>query len=129
VVSADRGECADAADSGKPPCTLRVLDELQQYIGNNADRTLRVQNVVEACFALFGGRLLFVDTGQSALQATPQLSKLQGRYTVRVALSNTDVDKVVRSVVLRRAPDRVPDLRDVLEENSGEIDRQLSRPR
>jgi hypothetical protein len=81
--------------------------------------------VVEACFARFGGRLLFVATGQSAPQATPQLSKLQGRYTVRVALSNTDVDKVVRSVVLRRAPD----LRDVLEENSGEIDRQLSRPR
>ena len=85
--------------------------------------------MVEACFARFGGRLLFVATGQSAPQATPQLSKLQGRYTVRVALSNTDVDKVVRSVVLRRAPDRVPDLRDVLEENSGEIDRQLSRPR
>jgi hypothetical protein len=115
-----------STDPGKIPCTLLVLDELQQYIGDNADRTLRVQNVVEACSARFGGRLLFVATGQSALQATPQLSKLQGRFTVRVALSDTDVDKVVRNVVLRKAPDRVSALRRVLEENSGEIDRQLA---
>ncbi|MDP9438893.1 MAG: BREX system P-loop protein BrxC, partial [Actinomycetota bacterium] len=115
-----------STDPGKIPCTLLVLDELQQYIGDNSDRTLRVQNAVEACSARFGGRLLFVATGQSALQATPQLSKLQGRYTVRVALSDTDVDKVVRSVVLRKAPDKAPALRHVLEENSGEIDRQLA---
>src|SRR5215218_2297056 len=111
---------------GKIPCTLLVLDELQQYIGDHADRTLRVQNVVEACSSHFEGGLLFVATGQSALQATPQLSKLQGRFTVRVALSDTDVDKVVRNVVLRKAPDKVSVLRYVLEENSGEIDRQLA---
>ena len=96
-----------STDPDKIPCTLLVLDELQQYIGDNADRTLRVQNVVEACSSHFEGSLLFVATGQSALQATPQLSKLQGRFTVRVALSDTDVDKVVRNVVLRKAPDKV----------------------
>ena len=111
---------------GKMPCTLLVLDELQQYIGDNADRTLRVQNVVEACSSHFEGSLLFVATGQSALQGGHQLSKLQGRFNVRVALSDTDVDKVVRQVVLRKAPDKVADLRDVLDKNSGEIDRQLA---
>jgi hypothetical protein len=109
------------------PCTLLVLDELQQYIGDNADRTLRVQQVVEACTSRFEGRLLFVATGQSAMQGTNQLQKLQGRFTVQVSLSDTDVEEVVRKVVLRKDEAKKPELARVLEENSGEIDRQLSQ--
>lgn len=115
--------------SAELPCTLLVLDELQQYIGDNADRTLRVQQVVEACSSRFEGRVLFVATGQSALQATPQLQKLQGRFTVQVSLSDTDVEEVVRKVILRKDETKKADLARVLEENSGEIDRQLSGTR
>ncbi len=111
---------------GKLPCTLLVLDELQQFIDEDAGRTLPVQDVVEACCSRFGSRLLFVATGQSALQGTPQLQKLQGRFTVRVMLSDSDVERVVRKVVLQKRPDRVPELKRVLESASGEIDRQLA---
>lgn len=117
------------ADSPEIPCSLLVLDELQQYLGDNADRTLRVQNVVEACSSRFQGRLLFVATGQSALQATQQLQKLQGRFTVQVSLSDTDVEEVVRRVVLRKDPAKRGELSRVLEEYSGEIDRQLAETR
>ncbi len=116
----------EAGGHSGAPCALLVLDELQQYIGDNADRTLRVQNVVEACSSRFQGRLLFVATGQSALQATPQLQKLQGRFTVRVSLSDTDVEEVVRRVVLRKDPTRRRELEAVLEDNAGEIDRHLA---
>ncbi|HSH77482.1 MAG TPA: BREX system P-loop protein BrxC [Herpetosiphonaceae bacterium] len=114
---------------GKQPCTLLVFDELQQFIGEDPQRTLQVQTVVEACSSRFGSRLLFVATGQAALQATPQLQKLQGRFTVRVTLSDTDVEQVVREVVLRKKPDRVPALKQVLEGASGEIDRHLQGTR
>nr|MDP9480282.1 BREX system P-loop protein BrxC [Actinomycetota bacterium] len=114
------------SDASGTPCALLVLDELQQYIGDNADRTLRVQNVVEACSSRFQGRLLFVATGQSALQATPQLQKLQGRFTVRVSLSDADVEEVVRRVVLRKDQTRRGELEAVLEDNAGEIDRHLA---
>jgi hypothetical protein len=69
---------------------------------------------------------LVIGTGQSAIQATPQLQKLQGRFTVRVELSDRDVEHVVREVVLRKDPTKVPQLKSVLENNSGEIDRQLA---
>lgn len=110
---------------GKIPCTLIVLDELQQYVGENADRTLRVQNVVEACSSRFGSRVLFVATGQSSLQASTALSKLQGRFTVVVALSDKDVETVVREVVLRKQEDKKPDVKAILNQCSGEIDRHL----
>ena len=119
----------ESEDSSEAPCSLLVLDELQQYLGDNADRTLRVQNVVEACSSRFQGRLLFVSTGQSALQATQQLQKLQGRFTVQISLSDTDVEEVVRRVVLLKDPAKRGELSRVLEDNSGEIDRQLDETR
>lgn len=114
---------------GKLPLTLLVFDELQQFLGEDLGRTLQVQTVVEACSARFGSHLLFVGTGQAALRATPQLSKLQGRFTVRVMLSDTDVERVVREVVLRKASDKVPALKSVLENARGEIDRHLGGTR
>ena len=114
---------------GKPPLALLVFDELQQFIGNDPQRTLHVQNVVEACATQFGSHLLFVGTGQSALQANTELSKLQGRFSIRVTLSDVDVEKVVREVVLRKTPDKVASVKSVLDSASGEIDRHLAGTR
>lgn len=114
---------------GKPPLTLLVFDELQQFIGNDPQRTLHVQNVVEACATQFGSHLLFVGTGQSALQANTELSKLQGRFSIRVTLSDIDVEKVVREVVLRKTPNKVGSVKSVLDSASGEIDRHLAGTR
>ncbi len=114
---------------GKLPLTLLVFDELQQFIGNDPQRTLHVQNVVEACATQFGSRLLFVGTGQSALQANTELSKLQGRFSIRVTLSDVDVEKVVREVVLRKTPSKVASVKSILDSASGEIDRHLAGTR
>ena len=111
---------------GKLPLTLVVFDELQQFIGNDPQQTLQVQNVVEACATQFGSQLLFVGTGQSALQANTELSKLQGRFSIRVNLSDVDVEKVVREVVLRKTPDKIAFVKKTLDSSSGEIDRHLA---
>ena len=113
------------APEGEMPCTVVVLDEVQQYIGEDTNRSYVVQEVVEACSKRFQGRLLFVGTGQTALSGTPALQRLQGRFTVNVELSDTDVETVTRRVVLAKRADRVKDVRDTLEVNSGEIDRHL----
>jgi len=114
---------------GELPCTLLAFDEMQQAIGEDTDRALEVQAIVEDLCSEFGTRLLVVGTGQSAIQATPQLQKLQGRFTVRVELSDRDVEHVVREVVLRKDPTKVQQLESVLEHNSGEIDRHLAGTR
>ncbi|HET6385469.1 MAG TPA: BREX system P-loop protein BrxC [Armatimonadota bacterium] len=114
---------------GKIPCTLIVLDELQQYIGNDGARALLVQNLVEACCSRFRSRVLFAATGQSALQQGTELQKLQGRFTVQVALSDTDVEKVVREVALRKKPDKTAAIEEKLKSCSGEIDRELNGTR
>jgi hypothetical protein len=107
------------------PCTLVVLDELQQFINDDPLVLLTVQDIVEACSSRFGSSLLFVGTGQSALQANAVLARFQHRFTVKAHLTDTDIEKVVRSVVLQKRPDKEAELRDTLERVSGEIDRHL----
>lgn len=110
---------------GKLPATLVVLDEMQAFIGEDAARADDVQGLIEECTKKFGGLLLVVATGQSDLGATATLQKLIDRFAVRQQLSDADVDHVIRQVVLRKRPDRVAALAQVLSANAGEIDREL----
>src|SRR5271157_1572811 len=117
------------ATPGRLPLTLLVFDELQQFIGDDQQRALQVQQAVEACSSQLGSRLLFVGTGQASLQDNPQLSRLKDRFTVKVTLEDSDVETVVRQVVLRKNQTSVPKLKSMLDTVSGEIDRHLTGSR
>ncbi len=117
------------APDGEFPCTLIALDEVQQYIGDSSDRTALVQEITETCAKKFRGSLVFVATGQAAMSSTPQLQKLKGRFTVEVQLSDQDVDRVIREIILRKKPDCQGHVQAVLEESSGEISRHLAGTR
>lgn len=114
------------APDGPFPCTLIALDEIQQYIGDDSQKTYDVQEVTQACVSAFEGKLLFVATGQTALTGTPELAKLTGRYRIQVQLSDADVEKVTRKTVLKKKPSARPEVEGVLTRNSGEISRHLT---
>ncbi|MBK5942672.1 hypothetical protein CCR79_02095 [Halorhodospira halophila] len=114
------------AGDGKFPLTLIVLDEIQQYIGGDTERSIEVQEAVEACSKQFGGKLMFVGTGQTAITGTSNLKKLEGRFTVRIELSDTDVDAVIRQVILAKRPEAQEAIQQTLETNLGEISRHLA---
>ncbi len=111
---------------GKFPLALIVLDELQQYISDEGARAYAVQEVIESCSKHFSGKLLFVGTGQSALSGTSSLQKLLGRFPVQVGLSDTDVEGVIREVILKKKTAAVPAIDRVLKASSGEISRHLA---
>ena len=111
---------------GKFPLTLIVLDEVQQYIGEDPARSGFVQEAVETCCKNIGGKLLFVGTGQTAITGTSNLRKLEGRFTIRIELSDADVDAVVRKVILAKKPEAKKPIEEVMETNLGEISRHLS---
>ncbi len=111
---------------GKLPCTVIVLDEVQQYIGESVARSKAVQDVQEQCCARLGANVMFVATGQNALSGTPLLQRLQGRFPVSIELQDTDVEQVTREVVLKKKPSKIAELKKFLEDNSGEIERHLA---
>ena len=112
---------------GKLPLTLVVLDEVQQFIGEDPHRANEVQEAVESCTKSFAGKLLFVGTGQTAVTGTPQLKKLEGRFTVRIELSDADVESVIRQVVLAKRPEAKQPIEQTMQANLGEISRHLAQ--
>ena len=98
---------------------------MQQYIGEDSNRSIKVQELVEACSKSFAGRILFIGTGQTAVTGTSNLKKLEGRFTVRVELSDADVDEVIRKVILEKTPEAKAPLEEARETFSGELSRHL----
>ncbi len=115
--------------NGQLPCTVIVLDEVQQFINNSPDIAHDVQEVVEALSKELDGRVLVVGTGQSALTDTPALQRLMGRFTTKVHLKDNDVEKVVRTVVLQKKEQAKARISDLISKRSGEISRQLKATR
>lgn len=109
------------------PLTLVVLDEVQQYVGSDSEKAHQVQEVVETCCksSKFKSKMLFVSTGQSALSGMANLQRLLGRFQIPVQLSDTDVESVIRKVILRKKASARPQLEQVMQSHLGEISRQL----
>jgi hypothetical protein len=112
--------------SDRLPLTLLVFDELQQFMGGDPEKADELLNVVEDISSRLESRVLFVATGQSEMGATAELQKLQDRFKVRVTLGVTDVEAVVRRVILAKKPEMVSRVEAAVDGVLGEIDRQLA---
>lgn len=112
--------------NGKMPCTLIVLDEVQQYIGESVDRAFEIDLLQRQFTSQLGAPVMVVATGQNALTGMQLLQKLQGDFPVTVELQDTDVEQVTREVVLKKKPSAEGTVKKLLEDHSGEIERQLS---
>ncbi len=111
---------------GKFPCMLLVIDEAQQSLGLDQDRTFTFEKCVEALSSRFKGKLIVVGTGQSMLSAgTANLPKLQDRFTRMLHLQDNDIETVIRKVVLQKRPDKKSAVQQMVSTSEGEITRQL----
>lgn len=110
---------------GEIPLTLVVLDEVQQFIRTDPSLTLQVQTIAERFASEFDGRVLLVCTGQQALTDVTDLQKLLGRFPVQVALSEADIDSVIRQTVLRKKPEAKAAVAAMLSSHAGEISRHI----
>lgn len=117
------------SEDGVFPCVLLAVDEIQQYIGDRIQRAMDIQEIAEHCCSKLNSRLLLVGTGQSALTGTASLSRLQARFTVKVSLSDADVETVIRRTVLAKKPEKISAIDKVMEDNAGEISRHLQGTR
>ena len=110
----------------KIPLTIVVLDEVQQFIGSDGDKSIDLQNLAQDICSNFDGKFLLVGTGQNALSETSLLQRLQDRFTVKVSLSDTDVETVTRKTVLEKKPSAINAINKKLDAALGEISRNLS---
>ncbi|KAF0128492.1 MAG: hypothetical protein FD155_3234 [Bacteroidetes bacterium] len=109
----------------KIPCTIIILDEVQQFIGQDPDLADNVQFLAEDLCSRFDGKFLLAGTGQNALTDTPILQKLMARFRVPIQLSNTDIQTVIRKTILDKKPSGVAPISSKMDASLGEISRNL----
>lgn len=114
---------------GRLPCTLLILDEAQQYIGDSQQRASLLTEVTEAVSKQIDSHVMVVAAGQSALTEIQLLTYLLDRFTIRVPLSDAEVETVTRKVLLQKKPTAVTDVRTLLDKHAGEVSRQLQGTR
>ena len=109
--------------------TAVILDEVQQYLGDDNDKIAAMQWVVELLSKDFAGRVIVIATGQSNMTMELFGGKLTDRFTQKFVLKETDVQRVVRRVVLDKASSAEPAIRSITDDCSGEINRHLAATR
>jgi hypothetical protein len=114
-----------AGNGGKVPCTVFILDEVQQYIGTSVERSVIITEIAEAIQKQMDCQVMLVCAGQSALTGQELLAKMLDRFLIRVQLSDTDVEVVTREVLLQKKPTARSEVETLLSRNAGEVSRQL----
>ncbi len=114
-----------AGKDGQIPCAVLILDEVQIYIGDSETRSALVMEIAEAVCKQLDSQVMLVAAGQSALTGVKLLHKLLDRFTIRIQLSDTDVETVTRKVLLRKQPSALNPIAEMLDTHAGEVSRQL----
>lgn len=90
------------------------VDEVGQFIGNDATRMLNLQTVAESLGTKCNGQAWVFVTSQASLEGlignfidsnAEQISKIQGRFLTKLTLASSDVKEVIQMRLLAKKED------------------------
>ncbi|HZX21370.1 MAG TPA: BREX system P-loop protein BrxC, partial [Clostridia bacterium] len=90
---------------GKEHYVIFLVDEMGQYIGDDAGLMLNLQTMVEDLGTYCGGKAWVIVTSQQDIDTVTRVkgddfSKIQGRFNTRLSLSSANVDEVIKKRIL-----------------------------
>jgi len=120
-------EARQAELSSEQAHIVFVLDEMQQFIGEDNRKIEELRAIVEQLGARGKGRVWVICTGQEALDKVVDraglnlaaLGKLGARFSIRIDLRSEDVSKVTCELLLKKAEAALPQLTELYGSNDG----------
>lgn len=112
-----------------------LADEVGQFIGDNPDRMLNLQTIVEQLQIQCQGRAWVVVTSQQQLnevtmsfnkQKREDLSKIQGRFNTMINMSSANADEVIQKRLLEKKIIAKEELVNLFEEKSYNINNKIN---
>lgn len=122
-------------DRGNDHHIIFMADEVGQFIGDNGDRMLNLQTIVEQLQTQCNGRAWVVVTSQQQMdevtanftnQKREDLSKIQGRFNTMINMSSANANEVIQKRLLEKKAIAEEALTDIFEENKYGINNQIS---
>jgi len=117
---------------------LFMVDEVSQFINNNEDLLLQLQQVVTEFAKASEGKVWAVCTAQQDLSeiltsvgynlTTENYGKIMGRFEIRVSLIGTSDDEITRIRILSKKPEKIFSLQELYKKEKSAIDTQFDLP-
>jgi len=111
-------EYVENKDSDGTPRYFVFLDEISQFIGEDSEKLLELQSIVEEFGRQGDGKLWLGVTSQAKLEELvpgilanqDEESKVIDRFEYRADLDSQELDKVIRERILQKKEDAIPTL-------------------
>lgn len=106
------------------------VDEISQFIGTDNSKMLNLQSIAEGLASRCKGRAWLVVTAQAAIDSVFQdgkgveFSKIVARFGIKISLSSSNVDEVIRQRLLKKVPDAIAELSAVYDNKGITISNQ-----
>ncbi|MCP4692143.1 MAG: BREX system P-loop protein BrxC, partial [Desulfobacterales bacterium] len=111
-----------------------LVDEIGQFIGQDAHMMLNLQTIVEDLGRICNGRVWALVTSQEDIDAVlgdvkaskgNDFSKIQGRFTTRLTLSSSNTDEVIQARLLEKTTAAETELDDLFRRKGDILKSQL----
>lgn len=110
-----------------------IMDEIGQYVGDNDDKLLELQSIVENFGEKGNGDLWVIVTAQSKLSKIIDgvkrkediFKKISDRFETKINLSSANIDKVVRERILEKTVESQKELEQIYSDQSGTLKKNL----
>jgi hypothetical protein len=108
-----------------------LVDEVGQFISGNTQLMLKLQTITEELGVKCRGKVWNVVTSQEDIDSivtdlnNKDYSKIQGRFSIRVKMSSSDVKEVIEKRILFKKKDNVDELQAYYESNREAIHNKL----
>ncbi|KXB00422.1 hypothetical protein AKJ40_01355 [candidate division MSBL1 archaeon SCGC-AAA259M10] len=110
-----------------------IMDEVGQYIGEDSQKLLELQEIAENFASQGNGDLWLIVTAQSKLEEIisgvqrkkAEFNKIADRFDIKINLTSSNIDEVVRERILKKTIDGEKNLARLYSGKSGKIKRNF----
>lgn len=110
-----------------------LVDEVGQFIGDNVNKMLNLQTIVEELGMKCQGRAWVIVTSQQKIDKVIDVkngkvdfSKIQGRFNTRISMSSANVDEVIKKRLLAKKPTARNILKDLYQNEGLSLENKIS---
>ncbi|MHC3377955.1 BREX system P-loop protein BrxC [Ligilactobacillus equi] len=109
-----------------------LVDEVGQFIGDNVNKMLNLQTIVEELGMKCQGRAWVIVTSQQKIDEVVDVkngkadfSKIQGRFNTRISMSSANVDEVIKKRLLEKKATAKSLLRDTYSSDGTSLNNKI----
>jgi len=111
-----------------------IIDEMSQYVGDNSDKLLELQSIIENLGTKCKGKVWVIVTAQEKIDEViegvkrkkVEFAKISDRFSIRITLTSENIDQVVKERILKKKDSVIDELKDRYSKKAGKLNNDIN---